>query len=96
VAGALLGGILGHQVGGGFGRDLATAGGAIAGAAVDANVGRDDWGPREVRHCAAVPAGTRPAYWDVTYHFDGVDHRVQMASAPGRTITVNRLGEPRG
>ena len=31
VVGALLGGVLGHQVGGGRGKDVVTAGGAIAG-----------------------------------------------------------------
>ena len=33
IVGALLGGVLGHQVGGGRGQDIATAGGAVAGAA---------------------------------------------------------------
>jgi hypothetical protein len=31
----------------------------------------------------------------VTYLFRGVEHRAQMTSPPGRTITVNRNGEPR-
>jgi uncharacterized protein YcfJ len=99
IAGALLGGILGHQIGGGRGKDLATAGGAVAGAAVGANVGRDGGGPattRDVQRCADTPGSARPAYWDVTYTFRGRDHRIQMAAPPGRTITVNGQGEPRG
>ena len=36
-----------------------------------------------------------PQYYDVTYEFRGVEHRVQMAAHPGRTITVNGNGEPR-
>ena len=97
VAGALIGGILGHQIGGGTGRDVATAGGVIAGAAIGANSGRDRGGveTRDVRRCETTPS-TTPAYWDVTYNFRGIEHRVQMASAPGRTIAVNREGEPRG
>jgi uncharacterized protein YcfJ len=31
VTGAALGGVLGHQLGGGFGKDILTAGGAVAG-----------------------------------------------------------------
>lgn len=97
VAGAIIGGILGHQVGGGRGQDVATAGGAVAGAAIGANVGRDggDTYGRDVRRCETTPSST-PAYWDVTYEYRGVEHRVQMSSPPGATIAVNQDGEPRG
>ncbi len=99
IAGAVIGGILGHQIGGGRGQDVATAGGAIAGAAVGANVGRERGEPgygRDVRHCENVPGDARPDYWDVTYEFRGERHRVQMTAPPGRTVTVNEHGEPRG
>ena len=98
VAGAVIGGILGHQVGGGHGRDIATAGGAVAGAAIGSNVGRDHDGPvygQDVQRCADVSNNDRPDYWDVTYEFQGVAHRVQMSAPPGPTILVNRDGEPR-
>lgn len=98
IAGALIGGILGHQVGGGTGKDIATAGGAIAGAAVGANVGRDGGQQgytQNVQRCTTAPAEGRPQYWDVTYVFRGQEHRVQMTSPPGSTVTVNRHGEPR-
>ena len=99
VAGALLGGILGHQVGGGTGKDIATVGGAVAGAALGANVGRDANGQpatqRDVKRCADQPASNRPAFWDVSYEFRGQQHRVQMSSEPGDSITVNENGEPR-
>jgi len=94
IVGGVIGGVLGHQIGGGRGQDVATAGGAIAGAAVGANVGRDDYG-RDVQHCNDVSRYDRPDYWDVTYVFDGLEHRVQMSNPPGATITVNRAGEPR-
>jgi uncharacterized protein YcfJ len=42
-----------------------------------------------------VPSQAKPDYWDVTYTFRGQEHHVQMVTPPGRTITVNRLGEPR-
>jgi uncharacterized protein YcfJ len=99
IVGAVLGGVLGHQVGGGRGKDIATAGGAVAGAAVGANVGRGSSGQavvtRDVQRCTSVPSQARPDYWDVTYYFRGLEHHVQMVTPPGRTITVNRRGEPR-
>ena len=98
VAGAVIGGILGHQIGNGHGRDAATAGGAVAGAAIGSNVGRDRDGPvygQDVQRCADVSNNDRPDYWDVTYEFQGVEHRVQMSAPPGPTILVNRDGEPR-
>ena len=98
IAGAIIGGVLGHQVGGGRGRDVATAGGAVAGAAVGANVGRGGPGVygQDVQRCENVQGQARPDYWDVTYNFRGIEHRVQLGSPPGPTITVNGNGEPRG
>lgn len=96
LVGAILGGVLGHQVGGRSGKDIATVGGVIAGAAAGANVGRGGgMTAQDVQRCETVPGGAQPAYWDVTYSFRDQDHRVQMATAPGRTITVNEQGEPR-
>ncbi|HUY01897.1 MAG TPA: beta/gamma crystallin-related protein [Rhodocyclaceae bacterium] len=98
IAGALIGGILGHQVGNGRGNDLATVGGAVAGAAVGANVGRSGGqaaATQDVKRCENVPSQARPDHWDVTYRFHGQEHRMQMATPPGSTVTVNEQGEPR-
>lgn len=98
VIGGVLGGILGHQIGGGTGNALATVGGVAGGAVIGANVNRPDGTPdmRNVRRCeTAAPSGP-PQFYDVTYNYRGVEHRVQMTTPPGRTITVNREGEPRG
>lgn len=95
IAGALIGGILGHQVGGGRGKDAATAGGAIAGAALGSNFGGSTF-TRDVERCAPTQTSGRPEYWDVTYRFRGSERYVQMSRPPGRTITVNAQGEPRG
>jgi uncharacterized protein YcfJ len=58
--------------------------------------GRDDAATtRDVQRCANTPAAAKPEYWDVTYNFRGVSHRIQMTTEPGATITVNRQGEPR-
>ena len=102
--GAVIGGILGHQVGGGTGKTIATVGGAVGGAALGAQYGRNDQPvqqaqvapiTQDVRKCDNNAAVATPAYWDVTYNHRGTEHRVQMANPPGRTITVNRNGEPR-
>ena len=99
IGGAIIGGILGHQVGGGRGQDIATVGGAVAGAAVGANIGRDRSGQQvqtqDVQRCENVQSQARPDHWDVTYTFRGQEHRVQMTAPPGATITVNERGEPR-
>ncbi len=96
VIGGLLGGVLGHQIGGGSGKTVATIGGAVAGGALGANVDRirDPVSGRDVRRCENV-ANAAPAYYDVVYRYRGVDHRVQMANDPGRTVAVNGNGEPR-
>ena len=99
IGGAVIGDILGHQVGGGRGKDLATVGGAVAGGAVGANVGRDRSGQpaqtKDVQRCENVQSQARPDHWDVTYTFRGQEHSVQMTDRPGRTVTVNERGEPR-
>jgi len=96
ILGGILGGVLGHQVGGGRGQDLATAGGAVAGAVIGSNVNRSKNGTydRDVQRCTTV-TNERPEYWDVTYKFRNVEHRMQMTTQPGSTIAVNRDGEPR-
>lgn len=95
VIGGIIGGVLGHQIGHGTGNDVATVGGAVAGAAIGANAGRNrDTYDRNVRRCETSQSG-QPEYWEVTYEFRNVDHRVQMSAPPGRTIAVNRNGEPR-
>jgi uncharacterized protein YcfJ len=101
--GAIVGGILGHQVGCGSGQKIATVGGAVGGAALGAQYGRNDAQAQavappitqDVRRCDGNAAQATPAYWDVTYMHEGVEHRAQMATQPGATITVNRKGEPR-
>jgi uncharacterized protein YcfJ len=74
---------------------VATVGGAVAGAAIGSGVGRgdNDYG-RDVRRCETAQDG-EPDYWDVRYTYRNVDHRIQMSAPPGRTISVNRQGEPR-
>ncbi len=100
LAGAVIGGILGHQVGGGRGKDLATIGGLIAGGAFGSTIGRDNdqsqqAQTQDVQRCTTMPNQTAPALWDVTYIFRGQEQQVQMTIDPGATVTVNERGEPR-
>ncbi len=99
LLGAVIGGVLGHQVGGGSGKDVATGIGVVAGAAIGANSGRSGGGQQvttqNVQRCTSSPGQARPAYWDVTYNFRGVEHRMQMLTPPGATVFVNEQGEPR-
>lgn len=102
IAGALIGGIIGHQIGDGSGRTAATVAGAAAGAAIGSKSGRhDERGydydrgyERGMVRCDDSGRG-RPQFWDVSYEFRGVEHWVRLRYPPGRTITVNRHGEPR-
>ena len=101
VVGAVLGGILGHQIGHGTGRDVATIGGAVGGGLLGANVGGrigNNGQPaqaQDVQRCSTTQSQNAPSYWDVTYDFRGQEHRVQMTTQPGNTVTVNDQGEPR-
>jgi uncharacterized protein YcfJ len=99
LAGAVIGGILGHQIGGGSGRDIATVGGAVAGAAVGSRVGGndrpDDGRTRDVQRCADVGGSGQLDHYEVAYSFRGQAHQMQTTTPPGATVTVNRQGEPR-
>jgi uncharacterized protein YcfJ len=95
IVGAVVGGVLGHQIGSGRGNDVATVGGAVAGGAVGANVGRGQTQTQDVQRCENVASQAQPDHWDVTYNFRGQEHRMQVTSPPGPTITVNDRGEPR-
>src|SRR5207342_2283713 len=68
VIGAIAGGVIGHQFGGGKGRTLATVGGAVGGGAVGKEVQKNQQSKDTVTHvvkrCHMVdpPAGAAPVY----------------------------------
>jgi uncharacterized protein YcfJ len=100
IVGGIVGGVIGHQLGGGSGRDIATAGGVVVGAAVGSQAGNDryygqQYQTQDVQRCSNPTSQYRTEYYDVTYNFQGQNHRVQMSSPPGSTITVNQYGVPR-
>lgn len=66
--------------------------GAIIGGIGDVLTGRQR--QTYFEHCDTVPTGAQLQYWDVTYEFRGIQHRAQLAAAPGPTIAVNGNGDP--
>jgi uncharacterized protein YcfJ len=98
IVGGAIGGIIGHQIGGGRGQDIATGIGIVGGAVAGANVGPGSDGlvyTQNVQRCEYMPTSARADYWDVTYVFNGYEHRTQMTAPPASTILVNAQGEPR-
>jgi len=94
IVGGLIGGILGHQIGDNGNRDVATAGGAVAGAVIGSQIARGAEVPQNVTRCNTVPSQA-PDHYDVSYWYHGVRHHVQTTLPPGPTIVVNGNGEPR-
>lgn len=57
-------------------------------------IGREPESTQLISRCQSVQSGA-PDYWDVTYRFRNVEHTVQMSTAPGQVMYVNKRGEPR-
>jgi uncharacterized protein YcfJ len=93
VAGAVVGGVLGHQVGGGRGKDLATVagavGGAYAGRKVQGNQQQKKAQPRVEKRCETVTDSKEKLVgYDVRYRLDGKEGTVRMKRKPGDRIPV--------
>jgi len=91
--GALVGGVLGHQVGGGNGRTLATVAGAAAGGYAGNRIQKrtqdDDTYTAAEHRCATVYDRKEvPAGFDVVYEYEGRRHHVHMARDPGTSLPV--------
>lgn len=91
--GAVAGGLLGHQIGGGTGRTLATVAGAAAGGyagnQVQKNMQEKDTVSRNETRCKTVYAThTRTVGYDVRYRLGEKEGRVHMDHAPGSRIPV--------
>ena len=90
VAGALLGGVLGHQVDSGAG---GTLGGALIGGLIGNQVekGRDSDRQDDLDYsrCRVVAEGGRNLQgYDVRYVYRGQEYTTRMAQAPGRRLLV--------
>jgi uncharacterized protein YcfJ len=104
VLGAIAGGVLGHQVGGGHGKDAATVGGAVVGGIVGNQIDRDQGNVvqpsqsveverrpvrREVEHCRTVQEVREVAVgYDVHYRYGGRDFTTRLPYDPGRRMKI--------
>lgn len=91
--GAVVGGLLGNQVGGGNGRVLATVAGAAAGGyagnKIEQKVQKGNTETVLEQRCTTVyDRHEEPAGYDVRYLLDGREHRVHMDREPGRYLPV--------
>ena len=103
ILGGVAGAVLGHQVGGGHGRDAATAIGAVLGAFTGdrlANRGRWDepeLAAREVTTCRDVEdVQSRITGYQVTYEYRGQQFTTLMNENPGPFLKVRVSVEPVG
>lgn len=96
VLGAIIGGVVGNQVGGGSGRRAATAAGAIIGGAVGHRVDSTNGGPdREYsdvqRRCRMVDVEReerRVAGYDVEYRYKGDVYMSRLDYDPGNKLRI--------
>ncbi|MDZ4337379.1 MAG: glycine zipper 2TM domain-containing protein [Pseudomonas sp.] len=91
--GAVVGGLLGNQVGGGNGKKLATVAGAVGGGyagnkAQEHLQNRDTYTTTETRCSTVTDTSEKLVGYDVKYELDGKVSQVRMASDPGRQIPV--------
>ena len=102
VLGAIVGGVLGHQVGSGRGNDAATAGGAVVGGLLGNQIDRQGTSGGRVTEVERVPVDrtvercrvvnevreARVGY-DVRYSYGGREFTTRMDRDPGRNLRVS-------
>lgn len=93
VIGAVAGGAIGNQVGGGRGRDLATVagaiGGGVAGKKIQEKQQRGDTYTTTERRCRTVDEpGEEVVAYDVVYEYRGQTHEVRLDHDPGDRIEL--------
>jgi uncharacterized protein YcfJ len=91
--GAVVGGVLGHQVGGGNGQTLATVAGAAAGGYAGNKIQQrtqqgDPYTTTEQRCSTVYDEKEEPNGFDVVYEYEGHRHHVHMEHDPGRSLPV--------
>lgn len=91
--GAVVGGLLGHEVGGGSGKVLATVAGAAAGGyagnKVEQKMQQGNTYTTTEQRCATVyDTAQISAGYQVAYLLDGKEHHVHLDRDPGKTIPV--------
>ncbi|AKH88828.1 glycine zipper 2TM domain-containing protein [Edwardsiella tarda] len=98
LLGAVAGGVLGHQVGSGRGRDVATVLGALGGGYAgnqiqDRMQQNDTYATREQRCSTEYDKSRRLLGYDVTYLIGEQRGRVRMDRDPGSQIPLDSKGQ---
>ncbi|WP_192458653.1 glycine zipper 2TM domain-containing protein [Musicola keenii] len=98
LLGAVAGGVLGHQVGGGRGRDVATVAGALAGGyagnQVQGQMQDNDTYTSTQQRCQTVyDKAQKVLGYDVTYRIGDQEGKVRMERDPGTRIPLDRNGQ---
>ncbi len=91
--GAVVGGLLGHEVGGGNGKVLATVAGAAAGGYAGNKIEQkvqqgDTYSTNEQRCVTAYDTTVEPNGYEVTYELGGKRLHVHMDHDPGKSIPL--------
>ncbi|MFC5694055.1 glycine zipper 2TM domain-containing protein [Pseudomonas sp. GCM10022186] len=98
VIGAVAGGLLGNQVGGGTGKKIATVAGAVGGGYAGNKVqehmqSNDTYTTTETRCKTVTDTSERVVGYDVKYQLDGKVSQVRMDHDPGRQIPLTKDGQ---
>ncbi|UDJ88080.1 glycine zipper 2TM domain-containing protein [Erwinia amylovora] len=98
VLGAVAGGVLGHQFGGGRGRDVATVAGALAGGyggnqAQGALQERDTYTNTQQRCKTVYDKQEKIQGYDVTYKIGDQQGKIRMDNDPGTRIPLDGNGQ---
>jgi len=97
LAGALIGGVVGHQIGSGSGNDAATVAGALIGGTIGNRSAykNGNYGPvqysRPVKRCETKYRDhqeKRVDGYDVVYRYHGQKYATRMPKDPGRKIRI--------
>nr|WP_188128491.1 glycine zipper 2TM domain-containing protein [Pseudomonas proteolytica] len=97
VVGALAGGLLGNQIGGGTGKKIATVAGAVGGGYAGNKVqegmqNRDTYTTTQTRCNTVNDISDKVVGYDVRYNLDGKEGSVRMERDPGSQIPVDKEG----
>jgi uncharacterized protein YcfJ len=98
VGGAVIGGVLGNQIGGGSGKKVATVAGAAAGGyagnQVQKNMQEKDVQTTTEQRCKTVQEKSKKLVgYDVSYRLNGKDGVVRTSFRPGATLPIKPDGQ---
>ena len=94
VLGAVAGGVIGHQFGGGRGRDVATVVGGYAGNQVQGKMqARDTYTTTEQRCKTVYDKSEKMLGYDVTYKIGDQQGKIRMDKDPGTQIPLDDNGQ---